>query len=236
MDPTLPDGLDSAFEPYESGNYLRLAYSIFEDGYEADEDPYGDHKSSAFIERVDGRWFGGIEFADEHRGKGLSRVAVVGLCNYLLKSPVYSEKFGLDAETPIFIAADSSEGFWEHIGFVKNEDGTGPDLVSTLGRMCAWAHREVMPGMTVSPMRGKSEMKQRRRPRHLGKSGLVPYARRGGKASIQKKVKSKKNGATIKHRSIKRMSGSKNKSTSKRRGVGNARKGTRKVKGKRHTN
>ena len=213
MDPKLPEGLGSAFEPFQSedGNYVRLAYSIFPDDYEPLDDRYGKLKSSVFIERVDGTWFAGIEFADEHRGRGLSRLAIQGLCNYLGKQ---ADKYNLSLETPIFIAADSSEGFWEYIGFIKNTDGTGPELVSTLGRMCAWAKGEALPEM---PMGMSSEMVPAaaaaasgsapaplpartprsstntvmRRPSRLSRTRTTPYSRKGGKVR-KSKIKRRK--------------------------------------------
>ena len=223
MDPKLPEGLDSAFEPFQSkdGNYVRLAYSIFPEDYDPLDDPSGEEKSSVFIERVDGRWFAGIEFADEHRGKGLSRLATQGLCNYLGKQ---ADKYNLSLDTPIYIAADSSEGFWEYIGFIENTDGTGPELVSTLGRMCAWAYREAMPEMPIgmsremvpaaaasgpapaalpapTPRRSRTVM---RRPSRLSRTRTTPYSRKGGKSKKSKTVRRKTKGRKTKSRKTQR--------------------------------
>lgn len=183
MDPKLPEGLDSAFEPFQSevGNYVRLAYSIFPDDYEPLDDPYGKQKSSAFIERVDDRWFAGIEFADEHRKRGLSRLAIHGLCNYVDKQ---ADKYNLYPDTPIYIAADSSVGFWKYTGFIKNTDQPGPELVSTLGRMCAWA----------APTPESSARTVMRRPSRLSRTRTTPYSRKGGKAKKSKTVRRKTKG------------------------------------------
>ena len=229
MDPKLPEGLDSAFEPFQSkdGNYVRLAYSIFPDDYDPLDDPLGEEKSSVFIERVDGRWFAGIEFADEHRGKGLSRLAIQGLCNYLGKQ---ADKYNLSLDTLIYIAADSSEGFWEYIGFIENTDGTGPELVSTIGRMCAWAYREAMPEMPMgmsmemvpaaaaaahasaplpAPTPRRSARTVMRRPSRLSRTRTTPtrttpYSRKGGKARKSKTVRRKTKGRKSQRRKTQR--------------------------------
>ncbi len=226
MDPKLPEGLDSAFEPFQSedGNYVRLAYSIFPEDYDPLDDPYGKLKSRVFIERVDGTWFAGIEFADEHRNRGLSRLAIQGLCNYSIK---HGYKYNLSLDTPIYIAADSSKHFWEYTGFIENTDGAGWDLVSTLGRMCAWAYREALPempmGMSIdmvppaaaaapepaaaplpAPTPRRSARTVMRRPSRLSRTRTTPYSRKGGKAKISKTVRRKTKGRKTKSRKTQR--------------------------------
>lgn len=222
MDPKLPEGLDSAFEPFQSeyGNYVRLAYSIFPDDYEPLDDSRGEQKSSVFIERVDGRWFAGIEFADEHRNRRLSRLAIQGLCNYLGKQ---ADKYNLSLDTLVYIAADSSERFWEYVGFIENTDGTGWDRVSTLGRMCAWAYREAMPEMPMgmsmemvpaaaapapaplpAPTPRRSARTVMRRPSRLSRTRTTPYSRKGGKAMKSKTVRRKTKGRKTKSRKTQR--------------------------------
>jgi hypothetical protein len=101
----------------------------------------------------------GINVEDDRQGNGYAKLMIIAMI-YVLNS------IGLPAGFQIFIGADSSNGFWEKIGFVENRgyrlgssaSSKGYELSSTLGTLSNYAL-----GEQIFRLSGGKKIKKSRR-------------------------------------------------------------------------
>ena len=83
-----------------------------------------------------------IYIEDEYQGKGLSKILIQNMCTFLIKNVK-----DIRMDQLLYIDADASDGFWEHIGMKPNKyyitrrnlEGAGYELGFTFADLCNYA-------------------------------------------------------------------------------------------------
>lgn len=114
-----------------------------------------------------------IYIEDEYQGKGLSKKLIKNMCTFLKENVKDIRKDQL-----LFIDADASDGFWEHIGMKPNKyyntrrnvEGAGYELVFTFADLCDYAFARKKIGRANRKKSTKKKKRKSKKRRGLKRS------------------------------------------------------------------